>query len=507
MQQAPQAAETVILRCVVEREEMLPTGKWGNKTEVKGLGLIDVPDYPKAGDKPAEFAYVAFANQNQVEIAEPAFFSVIKGQLWAPPSVYRLQEAAKNAVPVLQPGQVFDPATWQGPIDQLTPQQRRQLYLYQQQIKKEKDRQDAEQRKQKAAAAEAQRKARSGGSGGGGGRRSIGGYDDYSPVSDYAPLPEGVMLAQAGGQPGGQRSSLIEEEMGIRRPGNRGPQPPVRHDDAGRPIGPAVQSNPNLNIQLQGGVPTGPFNPITMANQQAGQPAPAPGQPQPGNNIVCWAHDADVVPGKTYRYRMKVLFKNPLWATNGLCQKPQHEAQFALEVQNVNNNQGWSDWSKEVRVEPTTQYFFASAKQAIQRGAVINAEVDVYKREKGEWAYSRFTVAPGDSIGTPKNGTDFTTGDTLVDLRADVREVRIITADASGELRSSPLSEYQNNPQYKDLSNQYKALQAEIQGQNGTVPVSVPAPGYGTPPPPVYNNGGRVAPNPRPGVTNRGPRD
>jgi hypothetical protein len=510
LQQTPQAAETLILRCAVEREEMLPTGKWGNKVEVKSLGLIEVPNYPKDGDKAGEFAYVDFASKNQVEIAEPAFFQVIKGQPWLPPSVYRMQEAAKNALPQQAMNQPFDPAQFQGDPMQLTPQQRQQLYLYQQQIKRERQKQEADQRRAKAAAAAAAQKARSGGGGGGGGRRSIGGYDDYNdyiPIADYSQQSlEGVILAQA--RPGPNRGgSLIEEEMGGRRR-----NPNQRYDDAGRPIGPGGAPIPggagrgpvtpaapgvDPNITLQGGVPTGPFNPINLVNQpvQPGQPQPAPGQAQAANNIVCWAHDADIVPGKTYRYRMKVLFKNPVWATNGLCANPQHEQQFVLDVQNLNDNQGWSDWSKDVRVAPTTQYFFASAKQQIARGAVLNAEVDVFKREKGDWTVSRFTVAPGDSIGQPKNGTDYTTGETLVDLRSDVREVRIITADQTGDLRSMPLSQYVNDPQYKDLAQQVEAAKAAADGNNGTgtiVPVAPPV--YGTPvgvspnrgPPPGY---------------------
>jgi hypothetical protein len=196
---------------------------------------------------------------------------------------------------------------------------------------------------------------------------------------------------------------------------------------------------------------------------------------------VCWAHDDTAVPGKTYRYRMKVLFKNPLYGTAGLAKEPKDENKYVLDTAAPE----WSDWSKDVRVPPTTRYFFAQAKQAMARGAVVNAVVDVFKREKGKWVKGTFTVTPGDSIGQPQGFVDYTTGDTLVDLRSEFRgDVRIITADQGGELRSSPLSQYVKDPEYLDLQNQLRAAADAAAAAGGAVPV-VPAnyntPGYNAP--------------------------
>jgi len=101
--------------------------------------------------------------------------------------------------------------------------------------------------------------------------------------------------------------------------------------------------------------------------------------------------------------------------------------------------------------------------------------VDVFKREKGKWTKGTFTVTPGDSIGQPQGFVDFTTGDTLVDLRSEFRgDVRIITADQSGELRSSPLSHYVKDPEYLDLQQQLRAAAEAAAGTDGAAPV-VPA--------------------------------
>ena len=478
----PAAAETMILRCEMQREEMLPNGKWGNPVDVPRLKLVDVPQWPTAGNKVQEHQYDAFARENQVEIAEPAFYQIMGGDLkegWAPPSVVQAREAARKESPVLMAGQVFDPATWQGPTEGLTQQQKQQVYLYRQQQKKEQDRQRAQEARNRAQQAEAARNATRGGSGGSRGGRSRG--------MDYAPMPDGVIIAQAGPD----RRSLIEEEMGLRgrRPGYVAPR-----DAAARPANPAMPYT-DPNIQLQGGVPTTPFNPVLLVQQglAPGQVAPVPGQ-APATNIVCWAHDETAAPGKTYRYRMRVIFKNPIWMTNGLAANPAMEAQFALDPANVNGNQGWSDWSKEIRVAPTTRYFFATAKQVLQAAAVVNATVAIFKREKGEWNMVTFTVAPGDSIGQPNNGVDYTTGDTLVDLRNEVRrgDVRVITADQTGELRSSPLSAYQNDPEYKDLLQQFNAAREAMQGQGSPAGYTPTGTGTGTggvdrrpvPPPP-----------------------
>jgi hypothetical protein len=488
-----EALETFILRCVVEREEQLSPGKWGNKIELQPLPLQKVEKLPAAGNKVAEAIYDAWAKENQVVIAEPSFYQIIDGDLkegWRPPSMIQAEAAAKAQAGVQQVmNQPFDPATYQGPIEALTPQQKSQLYQFRIQQKKEKDRMAADERKQKAMQAEAQRNARRPVPSGGG---RGGGYNN-------APLPEGVQLAQA---PGERRGSMIEEEMGLRR----GPTPPPgydrrrnpnqKYDDAGRPIGPATPgpvpgpANPNIaNVPFQGVLPTQPFNPIDLAAQAPAQAAPVPGQPAPATNLVCWAHDDAVAPGKIYRYRMQVLFKNPLHGTAGLAKNKADEDKYVLDPA-AGANQGWSDWSKDVRVAPTAFYFFANAKQAMHRGVVVNAIVDVFKREKGKWIKGTFTVTPGDSIGQPQGFVDYTTGDTLVDLRSEFRgDVRIITADQAGELKSLALSQYQKDPQYMELQNQLREAGVGPDGQPlqpGTPAPVVPA-GYDRGPVPPRN--------------------
>jgi hypothetical protein len=87
---------------------------------------------------------------------------------------------------------------------------------------------------------------------------------------------------------------------------------------------------------------------------------------------------------------------------------------------------------------------------------------------------------------------DFATGETLVDLRSELRQdVRIITADASGELRTTPLTQYKADPQYQQLLKELKLLAEQMQGNDGSVvpatynPSPTPAPtGVTRPPPP-----------------------
>jgi len=182
-------------------------------------------------------------------------------------------------------------------------------------------------------------------------------------------------------------------------------------------------------------MPTGPFDPTRITPNAKGE------LPE----ISVWAHDETVVPGKTYRYRMRLRIKNPLYNTFNVTKDTKLSTQYTLDTP-------WTEW-KEVKAPRNTEFFFASTRTQIQQDTVVSAKVDVFKRTKGEWTMASFDVAPGDSIGGQKNGVDYTTGSTLVDLRKDVRgrDVRIMIADDTGTIDRIDFNAQKEDEWYKTL--------------------------------------------------------
>jgi len=211
-------------------------------------------------------------------------------------------------------------------------------------------------------------------------------------------------------------------------------QPTVPNYD---PSNPAAGVGPNS-------VPTGPFDPTRLT------PDPTTGKlPE----VAVWAHDDTVQPGKTYRYRMRVRLKNPLYGTWNVAKTPELAQKFTIDSE-------WTDW-KEVRAPRNTEYFFASTRTQIKEDTVLSANVDVFKRIKGEWTKEQFTVAPGDSIGGVKNGVDYSTGATLVDLRKSVRgnDTRIMVADQAGNIDRIDFNAQKDDPWYKTLLDKVRGPQ------------------------------------------------
>lgn len=402
----------------VQRQEMIGPNKWSEPVMLQPLPLVKMMDFPRNGDVQEEANYKVWSEKHQVDIIEPAFFTVLKGDPWGIPSRPAKVAGAEN-VPVVADNQPFDPAS--PPTNrELTPQEKQQVYIYNQKKKQEEQKQKSDTARSKAAAAEQERKNRGSGGTTPGGARRMG----------YAPLPPILAAPPVG------REGLSGEDNSRRTPA----RPIPMREGPSRPM---FEGAPPGGDMMQTGVPQGPFDPTRLIDAKGGAP----------NDIIVWAHDDKVVPGKTYRYRMRVYIRNPLYQTVNVAKNPADEKAFAIVSD-------WSAWSPQFTVPPTTLFQFALAKQSLKEKMVTSATVNVFKREKGDWSMETFTVAPGDSIGWAKNNIDFTTGSTLVDLRADLKDVRIVVADEQGELATRMLNHDANDVFFKDLVQRIKSSNA-----------------------------------------------
>lgn len=132
--------------------------------------------------------------------------------------------------------------------------------------------------------------------------------------------------------------------------------------------------------------------PQDQAQQQDAVPAPMP------DIVNIWAHDINIEPGKTYRYRLIVEVYNPLFARVELmpAQKPLGE-QFTIASLP-------SEWTEPRLAKPLMRVYIADARPVAQVGPLGgiplgNATAEVYRWFGGRWWLGVFTAQPGDRIG------------------------------------------------------------------------------------------------------------
>lgn len=144
------------------------------------------------------------------------------------------------------------------------------------------------------------------------------------------------------------------------------------------------------------------------------------------DTIPIWAHDLDVKPESTYRYRCIVQVYNPFFGRKRQL-VPQ---QVGLSDAFVLASEA-SGWSNPVQVTPPFIFFVTGA--AAEGGSLDlgTAEVEVYRLIEGVRKRQQFTVQPGDRIGrvvTPRK----TEGGAPVDFTTDWYVLAIVE-DLAGD--------------------------------------------------------------------------
>ena len=115
--------------------------------------------------------------------------------------------------------------------------------------------------------------------------------------------------------------------------------------------------------------------------------------------IQMWAHDSTVVPGATYRYRMRVLLYNPLCG---------HELAASGKVRESGWLEGpWSGWSEPVETMKKQSFYFTGVSPA--RGSKPpRARVTVYAWQDGWWYENLFFYSDaGSMIGSIRDVPHF----------------------------------------------------------------------------------------------------
>jgi hypothetical protein len=153
-------------------------------------------------------------------------------------------------------------------------------------------------------------------------------------------------------------------------------------------------------------------------------PGPAPLVPAPVKRRV-WFHDETMKVGRRYRYRVKLMFVNPI-LTYDKAVSEEHLAEARQTFLETDE----SEWSLPVSVERQVHFFLTGA--SVTTGQMT---VTVFANKWGQRVMKTFRVRPGEPIGglasvkirNPKTGqvepveVDFTTGAVSVRSRFNIK--------------------------------------------------------------------------------------
>lgn len=397
------ASFTTVLRVELLRQELQPNGSWSNEEPVKDLTNQFKPQFPNGENPDAtmqamQAAYRDWAKQHVADVVEPAFYEVLRGMLWKTAAMPDLA-SANNPNNAQQT--TFDPATFPpGKVSTLPPEQRA-IWL---KWKQDKDKQDAQQHRPKPSATPA---------GGFGGRGGPAGAEFFAPPAgpDPAMIERYRQQAQQRSQPQPQPAA---------RPQVTGGEVPF---DATMPgsYQPGVQQ-PNAPQAQQ--LPPSPFSPA-----------------QQNKDLEVWAHDETTVPGKIYRYKLRIFVSNPMWGFQGMAKNQADASVFALKAE--------TDWTKPINSPSKRDFFVTNGGNVI--GGVPKVGVDYFKWEDGEWKMESKSVQPGDRIGE----TPWTVAD-IRPISGIASENRVLLVNDDGSIASRYYKTDKARKEYKGLLDKVK---------------------------------------------------
>jgi hypothetical protein len=194
------------------------------------------------------------------------------------------------------------------------------------------------------------------------------------------------------------------------------------------PLGPPQQNGPqtytNPNPQPNANpteLPQGLFNPSDPLMK----------------DFEVWAHDETTTPGHTYRYKLQVYLKNPLFAVPNLAKNPADEKKLDILAE--------SEWTDKV-LSPQRFYFFAANSGNAIGGADPKISFEIYAWQDGEWKKETKALRPGDAVGSSNW--------TLVDIRSvgnTAGDNRALLVADNGETATRFYKTDLSSKEYKDV--------------------------------------------------------
>ncbi|HEV8290850.1 MAG TPA: hypothetical protein VGP94_02970 [Tepidisphaeraceae bacterium] len=434
----------------LQRQEVLPDGTFGTVELVRGLTMNQPP---VDRSKPADFIKWSADAEIQKMILAPPFYFVVKGTAWEMPN--------KPAAVVAQAPVQFDlvqkyqewkqlknKAEQDKFIAAMTPEQRKQFHDFrlaeEEKERKAKAPPPTNNRAPQRYVPPPQRGGPGGAGGAGGNREGRGNFDAVDPAllrEMYADSNETINRRR---MPEEYDSVYSRKRELYRR---------AFGDDYMR------------RRAFEG------YDPMQQQPMQGQQQILGNLIPDATGNVDIWAHDETAAAGRTYRYRLRAVIKNPLYdiknvaAPDSNLEKPPY-LPADLASGGLDANASWSDWSKPVAIPTNVDMMLVSAQSSNGR-EFARFRVKRFQEGQINEAPKAFEVFPGDTIGgkekvnvnaaganpgvvTPAKQmeVDFTTNWMLVDIRQTGNDYRVRIMDPQGRMEVRTVSGDRNK--FKD---------------------------------------------------------
>ena len=383
----------------VERQELLPTGEWSEWREVNpgsAMPRVEIPrpEYDELTGRVVNKAEIdalfAEVKEEQLELAQPRFLEVVRGDDWFVPPLEGFTEADRKA----------------------------------ELAQRERDEQSAAQ-----AVAAARPDPRNPSTRRPGGRNAptrtgnrygpVGGRDDLArPPTREPTTGKKDVRKEAQRDFADAKTAFLEQ----------------RYEEAE-----ALARSIVENEQVKGGVKNASktllerittrrelveFNGLVRGGSLREDDLTVVTHPGADQDLTyaVWFHDDTVEPGKTYRYRLRVNLWNRYVSRPKELANPEDATRVVLGGE-------WSAPTDPVTTTPATQFFVTRGRPDQQ-----TVQVDVWKWHDGWWVSEDFEVAPGDEIGgvamiqteeldeddrPVRAEVDFSTGAVVLDVRFD----------------------------------------------------------------------------------------
>src|SRR5688500_18752867 len=267
--------KTTVFQVEVEREEQLPDGTWGKLTKVKPLPHVQLQPLPQDKAPVAQKnAFLQWANTHPVDIMQPPFYQVLRGDLWSLPGQAAQQVQPEQQQQATKP---FDPKDYldapHNVLMTLTVEQRQAVAALKAKLKKEEAERKAQERQGKGGKGGVSGGGLGAGGGGGigGGRGGGNGPGDGGRGNEGDPTGGGFRDPGNEGDPAGRGG---QQEVPVPGPDDRGIVP--GHE---REAQQQQQQQPQPGQQPVAAdfpIPPGEFDPRHVPD------------------AICWAHDDSV---------------------------------------------------------------------------------------------------------------------------------------------------------------------------------------------------------------------
>jgi len=319
-------------------------------------------------------------------------------------------------------------------------------------------------------------------------------FEDERVKQEERQLTTGPMSGEGGptgttptrpstGRPGG--ATGMEAESRTRTPAGRTPPPsaPARPTPPTRqPGGTTMPPRPGMPGMGEGG--TGTLTPEQKFDMAKIVNIDLLGTMQ---QVVVWAHDDTVVPGKTYRYRMRLGMLNPIAGRGKSTVDPTLADKLVF----------WGDFTGDLNAKepypvvnvPARLYLFPTKIRETDN--MVTVEVAKYKMAR--WEKKAYEIKPGETIGRLEKlpptmdstgnyitlpDVDFSTGITFLDVETitenrpntanPVTYQQMVYRDTDNTVRYLPIK---GSSWPKILRDRYRDIEAAIRKQP-LVPVS-----------------------------------